>query len=58
LQSKGYETKTFQPQTTMNPVSVLNLFNLLFWGVDAASGALWKYDPNYYDVKLDRSGSR
>jgi hypothetical protein len=23
LQSKGYETKTFQPQTTMNPVSVL-----------------------------------
>jgi hypothetical protein len=42
----------------MNPVSVLNLFNLLFWGVDAASGALWKYDPNFYDVKLDRSGSR
>jgi hypothetical protein len=26
--------------------------------VDAASGALWKYDPNYYDVKLDRPGSR
>ena len=23
-----------------------------------ASGALWKYDPNYYDVKLDRAGSR
>ena len=30
-----------------NAVSVLNLFNLLFWGIDAATGAITRYDRVY-----------
>jgi hypothetical protein len=52
LKIDGYETKTFQPETGFNGVSILNLFNILFWGVDAATGALWKYDPKFYEIEL------
>lgn len=54
LKLDGYETKTFQPVTTFNPVAVLNLFGLIGWAVDAATGAMMKYDPKVYDVKLDQ----
>ena len=52
LNKEGFETKSFQPETSFNYVSILNLFNLLFWGIDAATGALWKYDPKVYQIEL------
>ncbi len=54
LEKEGYRARTFQAQTTFNGVAVLNLFNLLFWGIDAASGALWKYDPQTYMMRLEK----
>jgi hypothetical protein len=57
LKAEGYETKTFQPETTFNSISILNFFNILCWGIDAATGALWKYDPKYYEVELEPSKS-
>lgn len=53
LKAEGFETKTFQPETGFNGVSVLNFFNLLFWGIDAATGSLWKYDPKFYEIELE-----
>ncbi len=53
LKSDGFETKTLQPETAFNGVAVLNLFNILFWGIDAATGALWKYDPKFYEIELE-----
>jgi hypothetical protein len=50
----GYEEKVFQPQTTFNPIACLNLFFLLGWGIDAATGAIWKYDPTFYDLHLQK----
>lgn len=52
LVKEGYETKTFQPEPSFNEISVLNLFNLIFWAIDFASGSLWKYDPKYYMIEL------
>jgi len=52
LKVDGFETKTFQPETGFNSVGILNLFNVLFWGIDAATGALWKYDPKFYEIEL------
>ena len=51
----GYRPKSFQPETTLNTVSVLNLFSLLGWGIDAASGALWTYEPKFYSIQLERA---
>jgi hypothetical protein len=53
LKADGYETKTFQPETNFNGVAILNLGNFLFWGIDAATGALWKYDPKFYEIELE-----
>ncbi|WP_316842310.1 PEGA domain-containing protein [Pedobacter gandavensis] len=52
LKKDGYEAKFLQPATTFNPVAVLNLFGLIGWGIDAATGAMMKYDPKVIDVKL------
>ncbi|MDN3585496.1 PEGA domain-containing protein [Pedobacter aquatilis] len=49
----GYETKTFQPTTTFNPVTVLNVIGLLGFPIDAATGAMMKYDPKVYEFKLE-----
>lgn len=54
LKLDGYETKTFQPTTTFNPVAILNLFGLIGWAVDAATGAMMKYDPKVYDLQLEQ----
>lgn len=53
LKLEGYETKTFQPVTTFNPVSVLNLLGMIGWAVDAATGAMMKYDPKVYEFTLE-----
>jgi len=50
----GYQEKTFQPQTNFNPVAILNLLSILGWGIDAATGALWKYDPTFYNIQLQK----
>lgn len=54
LSLPGYQEKTFQPQTAFNPVAILNLWGILGWGIDAATGALWKYDPTLYNVQLQK----
>jgi hypothetical protein len=53
LKLDGYETKTFQPQTTFNPVAVLNLIGLFGFAIDAATGAMMKYDPKVYEFTLE-----
>jgi len=54
LSLPGYQQKTFQPQTVFNPISILNLWGILGWGIDAATGAMWKYDPTFYNVSLQK----
>ncbi|WP_316804622.1 PEGA domain-containing protein [Pedobacter nototheniae] len=53
LKLDGYETKTFQPGTTFNPVAVLNLIGLFGFAIDAATGAMMKYDPKVHEIKLE-----
>jgi len=53
LSKKGYQTRSFEAETQFNPVSILNLFGLLAWGIDAASGALWVYKPTFYSINLE-----
>ncbi len=53
IKSPGYATKMFEPITNFNPVSVINLLNPLFWAIDFATGAMFRYDPRYYEVELE-----
>jgi hypothetical protein len=54
VKKEGYKTAVLQPPTTFNPVSVINLFNVLFWAIDIATGAIMKYDTNYFEVQLEK----
>lgn len=49
----GYETRNFSLSKEFNAVSILNLFGLLGWAVDAATGSLMKYDMKAYTIELD-----
>ncbi|WP_316824340.1 PEGA domain-containing protein [Pedobacter miscanthi] len=53
LKLDGYDPKTFQPQTTFNAVSVVNLLFFPGFIVDAATGAMMKYDPKVYEITLE-----
>ena len=44
-----YET-SFTIFKTFNAVSVINLFDLLGWGIDAATGAMTKPDQRAYEI--------
>lgn len=57
LKLDGYETKMFQPTTDFNAVAVLNFIGLIGWGVDAATGAMMKYNPKVYEIQLDKKKS-
>lgn len=54
---EGYETQTVYIDKKFNPISIINLFDILGWGIDAATGALTKPDYKYYHIdfvhKLD-----
>lgn len=53
----GYETRLITLSKEFNVVSVLNLGNLLGWGIDAISGAVMKYDRKAYDITLDKNNT-
>ena len=51
LRLDGYEENGYELDAELNPVSIVNLFNILFWGIDAATGAITRYDY-YYSFEM------
>jgi hypothetical protein len=51
----GYETRLITLDKEFNVISVINLGNLLGWGIDALSGAVMKYDKKVYDITLSKN---
>ena len=49
----GYNTKLITSDKELNLVSIINLGNVLGWGIDALSGSLMKYDTKTYEVDLE-----
>lgn len=52
LKLDGYENHTFEPETTFQPVTVLNLVDPVGWAIDIASGAIVKFSPKSYEIEL------
>ncbi|WP_103327977.1 PEGA domain-containing protein [Bacteroidetes bacterium endosymbiont of Geopemphigus sp.] len=49
----GYEKKIFELTRTFNGISLLNFFGFIGWGVDAATGAVMKYDIKGYNFDMN-----
>jgi len=50
----GYEARVFTLDKEFNVVSIINLGNIIGWGIDAATGSLMKYDRKAYELDLKR----
>lgn len=53
MRADGYEAKNFELQKSFNAVSVINLFNILFWGVDLLTGSINKFDKKGYEIIME-----
>ena len=50
---EGYDSRTFELSKEFNAISILNLFGLVGWAIDAATGSLMKYDQKVYTIELE-----
>jgi len=52
--AKGYEDGHVTVRKTFNAVSIINLTNLIAWGVDAGTGAMTKPEAETYYIPMQR----
>jgi hypothetical protein len=59
LEINGYKKDGYKLDAQLNPVSIINLFNALCWGIDAATGAITRYDnqSNFEMIPLQENTS-
>lgn len=48
----GYKKANVTITKTFNPVSIINLTNILGWGIDAATGAMMQPEYNVYTLEF------
>jgi hypothetical protein len=53
LKKDGYQNKVIELDSKFNSISILNLFGILGWGIDAATGSIKKYDTKVYNIELE-----
>lgn len=49
-EAPSYQTETVIINKNFNAVAVLNLLDILGWGIDAATGAITKPEFKFYDI--------
>lgn len=55
-EAPGYKTQTLIIDKTFNAVSVINLLDILGWGIDAATGAMMKPEFKFYQIDFEADG--
>ena len=53
-EAENYKAETIVISKEFNPVSIINLGDVLGWGIDAATGAITKPDNNYYQIEMKK----
>ncbi|MDE6139775.1 MAG: hypothetical protein K2F95_02355 [Alistipes sp.] len=53
-EAEGYAPVMLVIEKTFNAVSVINLGNVLAWGIDAATGAMMKPEFDYYQIDFEK----
>lgn len=52
---EGYAPVMLIIEKTFNAVSVINIANVLAWGIDAATGAMMKPEFDYYQIDFEKA---
>ena len=53
-EAESYKPEILVIDKRFNPVSIINLCDVLGWGIDAATGAITKPDNKYYQIELKK----
>ena len=53
-ESEGYKKTQIIVNKTFNAVSIINLFDIWGWGIDAASGAMMKPEYKFYEFEFEK----
>ena len=54
-EAKEHKTETIVIDKTFNPISVINLCDILGWGIDAATGAITKPAKSYIEIEFKKA---
>lgn len=49
----GYKPSTLILESTFNPISCINLLNVLAWGIDLGTQKVCKWENTYIEVELE-----
>ena len=52
VEAPSYKTETIVINKNFNAVSVINLLDILGWGIDAATGAITKPEQKFYQIEM------
>lgn len=53
-EAESYKTETLVIDKKFNAVSIINLTDILGWGIDAATGALMKPEYKFYQIEFKK----
>ncbi len=53
LKKDGYESRFFKLQQEFNMITIVNIFMPWGFAIDAVSGAMFIYQPQYYELELE-----
>ena len=56
IRKQGYTSQNVVATRTLETLAVLNCVNVLCWGVDALTGAMWRFEPAEIIVNLSPAG--
>ena len=51
----GYKNTPVTLDATFNPVSIINLTNILAWAIDLGTGKCCKWDTNVVEIEMEKS---
>lgn len=52
---EGYKNTYVELDAVFNPVSIINLTNVLGWGIDLISGKCCKWDTNFVEIEQEKA---
>jgi hypothetical protein len=52
---EGYKNQHVILSTTLNPVSIINLTNIIAWAIDLGTGKGFKYDDDIVNIEMEKS---
>ena len=53
----GYKNTPITLDATFNPVSIINLTNILAWAIDLGTGKCCKWDTDVVEIEMERANT-